>query len=48
MAFTSFRDGFEEPTIDEGFTEIKNVNWVFEGTKEEREQWSMWLQIHGK
>ncbi|KAF9001999.1 polynucleotide kinase 3 phosphatase-domain-containing protein [Cyathus striatus] len=47
-AFTGFRDNFEEPKLSEGFIEIKKVNWVFEGTEEERKHWSMWLQIDGK
>ncbi|OBZ75300.1 Bifunctional polynucleotide phosphatase/kinase [Grifola frondosa] len=47
-AFTSFRLNFEEPKIEEGFSEVKRVNWVFEGGEEERRRWSMWLQINGK
>ncbi|KAF9472603.1 PNK3P-domain-containing protein [Pholiota conissans] len=47
-AFTGFRDNYEEPQLSEGFTEIKKVNWVFDGTDEERKHWSMWLQINGK
>ncbi|KAJ3827702.1 polynucleotide kinase 3 phosphatase-domain-containing protein [Lentinula raphanica] len=45
LAFISFRDKYEEPTLTEGFSEIKKVNWVFEGNEEERKHWSMWLQI---
>ena len=48
MALTSFKASFEEPTLDEGFREIKQVNWVFEGDEEERKRWNMWLQIDGK
>ncbi|KDR81406.1 hypothetical protein GALMADRAFT_239283 [Galerina marginata CBS 339.88] len=47
-AFTGFRDNYEEPELSEGFSEIKKVNWVFEGTEEEKKRWSMWLQIDGK
>lgn len=47
-AFTSFKSSYEEPTLSEGFKEIKRVNWVFEGSAEERERWNMWLQIDGK
>lgn len=47
-AYTGFRDGYEEPTTAEGFSEMKKVNWVFEGSEEERKYWSMWLQIDGK
>jgi bifunctional polynucleotide phosphatase/kinase len=38
-----FREQYEEPTLKEGFLEIKKVNFVFEGTAEERKRWSMWL-----
>lgn len=48
MAFTSFKNGFEEPAAEEGFREIKRVNWVFEGGEEERRRWGMWLQVDGK
>jgi len=48
VAFTGFRDNYEEPELAEGFSEIKKVNWVFEGTDEEKKHWSMWLQIDGK
>ena len=48
VAFTGFRNNYEEPHPDEGFSEIKNVHWVFEGTEEEKKYWSMWLQIDGK
>lgn len=44
----SFREAYEEPTLVEGFTEIKRVNFVFEGDEEERRRWGMWLQIDGK
>lgn len=48
VAFTGFRNNYEEPQLDEGFSEIKTVHWVFEGTEEENKYWSMWLQIDGK
>ncbi|KAH9483853.1 Bifunctional polynucleotide phosphatase/kinase [Psilocybe cubensis] len=48
IAFSGFRDNLEEPTLAEGFSEIKKVNWVFEGTEEEKKHWLMWLQIDGK
>lgn len=48
MAFTSYRSAYEEPQLSEGFSELKRVNWVFEGTDEERKLWSMWLQTEGK
>ncbi|CDO70582.1 hypothetical protein BN946_scf184636.g15 [Trametes cinnabarina] len=47
-ALTGFRADFEEPSVDEGFAEVRKVNFVFEGGEEERRRWSMWLQIDGK
>jgi bifunctional polynucleotide phosphatase/kinase len=43
--YGSFRSEFEEPTIDEGFSEVRSINWVFEGTEDERKRWNAWLQI---
>ncbi|KAF4571436.1 hypothetical protein EYR36_008773 [Pleurotus pulmonarius] len=48
LAFTGYRAAFEEPEADEGFDEIRQVNWVFEGGEEERKKWGMWLQVEGK
>ncbi|KAK0445376.1 polynucleotide kinase 3 phosphatase-domain-containing protein [Armillaria borealis] len=45
FALTSFRDNYEAPEDEEGFTEIKTVNWRFEGTQQEERYWKMWLQI---
>ena len=33
-AFTSFRTAFEEPNVEEGFSEVRKVNWVFEGDED--------------
>ncbi|KAJ7086588.1 polynucleotide kinase 3 phosphatase-domain-containing protein [Mycena crocata] len=48
MAFTSFKDNFEEPELSEGISQIKKVNWVFKGTEEEQRAWSRWLQLEEK
>ncbi|ETW85637.1 hypothetical protein HETIRDRAFT_470728 [Heterobasidion irregulare TC 32-1] len=48
MAFSSFAEKFEEPKESEGFLEVITVNWLFEGSKNEQRNWSMWLQIDGK
>ncbi|TFK50051.1 PNK3P-domain-containing protein [Heliocybe sulcata] len=48
LAYTSFRGAYEEPVVEEGFDEVRSVNWVFEGGEEERRRWGMWLQIEGK
>ena len=47
-ALVTFKTQFEEPSLEEGFKEVKKINWVFHGTDEERERWKMWLQIDGK
>lgn len=47
-AFTSFLQSYEEPNENEGYSEIKRINWVFHGSEEEKSRWSMWLQIDGK
>ncbi|KAJ7284504.1 polynucleotide kinase 3 phosphatase-domain-containing protein [Mycena rebaudengoi] len=41
LAFTTFKDSYEPP-------ELSKINWVFNGTAEERKAWSQWLQIDGK
>lgn len=46
--FSIFKNNYEEPQLSEGFSAIKRVNWVFEGTDLERARWNMWLQIDGK
>lgn len=48
MAFTSYKSSFELPQVTEGFDELRTVNWVFDGSDEERRRWSMWLQVDGK
>ncbi|KAI0075790.1 PNK3P-domain-containing protein [Panus rudis PR-1116 ss-1] len=47
-ALTDFRSKYEEPELAEGFSDIRQINWVFEGSEEERRRWRMWLQIDGK
>ncbi|KAI9438510.1 polynucleotide kinase 3 phosphatase-domain-containing protein [Lactarius indigo] len=47
-AITGFADAYEAPSVKEGFTEVRDVPWMFEGSEEERRHWSMWLQIDGK
>ncbi|TEB36065.1 PNK3P-domain-containing protein [Coprinellus micaceus] len=47
-AYITFKDGFEEPNANEGFAEVRRVNFVFDGTEEQRKRWGMWLQITGK
>ena len=47
-ALTGFEHAYEAPSVKEGFGEVREVPWIFEGSEEERRYWSMWLQIDGK
>lgn len=47
-ALSSFAQAYEEPSMEEGFSEIRTVRFVFEGTEEEERFYRMWLQIDGK
>ncbi|EJU05701.1 PNK3P-domain-containing protein [Dacryopinax primogenitus] len=44
-AFASFTNQMEEPDLSEGFKEIREINWVFEGNDEERKRWNRWLEL---
>ncbi|KAG8928212.1 hypothetical protein FRC02_007217 [Tulasnella sp. 418] len=44
-AFSSFRDAFQPATLDEGYSEIKTVNWIFDGSDEEKRRYNMYLDI---
>ncbi|KAF7347445.1 Bifunctional polynucleotide phosphatase/kinase [Mycena venus] len=48
LAFTTFKDNFEEPELGEGISQIKKVNWVFNGTPEEHKAWSKWFHLDNK
>lgn len=49
IAFFGFQKNYEEPSMEEGFTEIVDVRWHFEGSEEERKRWGMLHQsINGK
>jgi bifunctional polynucleotide phosphatase/kinase len=41
-AIYSFIQRYQEPTLEEGFTEIIKVDFIFTGTQEEKAIWSMW------
>ncbi|GAA6062392.1 hypothetical protein JCM10212_003201 [Sporobolomyces blumeae] len=43
IAFDSFRNNYEEPTLDEGFDEIKHIAFKFDGTADQLAQWQRWL-----
>jgi bifunctional polynucleotide phosphatase/kinase len=42
-AFTSYDTAFEMPEKDEGFDEIRTVNFVWEGTEEQKKLWSRYM-----
>lgn len=41
-AIYNYLQKFQEPRLEEGFEEIVRVDFVFRGTEEEREVWSLW------
>ncbi|OCF78678.1 DNA 3'-phosphatase [Kwoniella mangroviensis CBS 8886] len=43
LAFNSYAGAFEKPSIDEGFDEIRGVNFHFEGSEEQRRKWDMYM-----
>ena len=44
LAYITYRNDFEPPTMEEGFDEIIEVDFKFEGRDEQRKQWSMWCR----
>lgn len=42
-AFGMFSSAFERPEMDEGFDELRTVNFVWEGTEEQREIWNRYM-----
>jgi len=49
IAYFGFQKNYEEPSPEEGFSEIIDVRWYFEGSEEERKRWNMLHQsINGK
>ncbi|EIE89353.1 hypothetical protein G6F46_005521 [Rhizopus delemar] len=42
IVFRTFKSKFQEPTLKEGFSEIKHVNFVFDGDKSDYEEWKKW------
>lgn len=49
-AIAGFESAYEEPTMKEGFDELKFIKWRpdFEGDAVKEQYWDMWLQIDGK
>ncbi|KAI8987800.1 polynucleotide kinase 3 phosphatase-domain-containing protein [Mycotypha africana] len=42
IAFRTFKSKLQEPTTMEGFSEVKKINFVFEGTEQDKEAWQKW------
>lgn len=42
-AFASFQQSGTPPEVSEGFKEVKQVTFKFEGSEEERKAWCQWL-----
>lgn len=40
MAFTGFASRFREPSVEEGFQDITQLDFVFRGTEEDKKLWS--------
>jgi len=40
IAFRSFMQRFQEPTLQEGFEDIYKVDFEFKGTEDQRKLWS--------
>jgi bifunctional polynucleotide phosphatase/kinase len=43
LAFASYAGDLEEPKMEEGFDEIRRVNFRWEGTEEQRRKWDMYM-----
>ncbi|EPB85745.1 hypothetical protein HMPREF1544_07496 [Mucor circinelloides 1006PhL] len=42
IAFRTFKSKLQEPSTVEGFKEVKNINFVFDGPDSEKEAWQRW------
>jgi bifunctional polynucleotide phosphatase/kinase len=40
MAFTGFASRYREPKLEEGFEDMTRIDFVFQGTDEEKALWS--------
>ncbi|CAG8771495.1 3619_t:CDS:2, partial [Ambispora leptoticha] len=39
IAYNTYKARFMEPQLEEGFEEVKKIDFVFEGNDEERARW---------
>lgn len=42
-AFGSYASAYERPEEDEGFEELRTVNFVWEGSEEQRRLWERYM-----
>ncbi|CAE6336251.1 unnamed protein product [Rhizoctonia solani] len=45
VAYATFRSHFQVPELSEGFEKIDKVGFIFEGSEEERERWSTYMEL---
>ncbi|KAG9038000.1 hypothetical protein FRB95_003393 [Tulasnella sp. JGI-2019a] len=45
IAYSGYKNAFQMPTVEEGFSEIKTINWVFDGSDDDRRRFNMYLDI---
>ncbi|CDH59919.1 bifunctional polynucleotide phosphatase kinase-like [Lichtheimia corymbifera JMRC:FSU:9682] len=43
VVFRTFKARLQEPTLSEGFKEIKHINFRFDGSSLEKAKWSKWM-----
>jgi bifunctional polynucleotide phosphatase/kinase len=43
LAFSGYAAQSQEPDMNEGFDEIRGVNFVWKGSDEQRKKWDMWI-----
>jgi bifunctional polynucleotide phosphatase/kinase len=44
-AFWSYKNDFQQPEKDEGFDEVRSVNFAWGGTDEQRRYWDMYMLV---
>jgi bifunctional polynucleotide phosphatase/kinase len=42
-AFWGYKNDYQAPHADEGFDEVRGVNFIWEGTEEQRRLWDMYM-----
>jgi bifunctional polynucleotide phosphatase/kinase len=41
----TFQKQYEEPSLDEGYDELVQIEWDFNGSQDEMQKWGMWLDF---